>query len=81
MVCDTLDDRTDAGFISDVATNGSPGIDRQYLMSDIARLTINVQPSVFVPRPGYLSAFVRYAHAGYCIANNQCATRCTGLTI
>ena len=49
---------------SDMATNGSPGIDRLYLMSDIAQPTINVQPYVIVPRPDYLSAFVRWTHAG-----------------
>ena len=81
MVCVTLDDRTKSDFVSDMATSGSPGIDRQYLMSDIAQLTINVQPCVFVPRPDYLSAFVRWTHAGYCIADNQCATLCVGLMI
>ena len=81
MVCAPLDDRFDTDFISDMATNGSPGIDRLYLMSDIAQPTINVQPYVIVPRPDYLSAFVRWTHAGYCIADNQCATLCVGLMI
>ena len=67
-------------------SNRSPGIDRPYPVSDIARLIISGQPGVYVSRYDQLSAFVRWPQIltkqvdTYCAKNVAYETKCMHVT-